>query len=169
MNKKLLSLTLFAVFSITISVVAEEKKIGAKLSEIPAHAQKIVKEFDEKLENAQLLAQRAKMIVVELQNRAKSEYTKDAKSKIPKATQELATAELEFAVLEETINFLKNHLYAKYSKSLIDKITVPVRYVAHLIANNNKIALVLEVTGIAGFSYVIYKYFFNQNKDDDSL
>lgn len=178
MNKNFLSLALVAAFSISFSVVAEEKKDDKKNEvkgyHIPTDALNVQDYLNQELDKANEALKEAQDNLDKL-NKEKSKLEKDAdpkevNGKIADATKRVSDAKVAVDEYKEALNVYNNHIDAKYNNKLMNKLTVPARYVANLIANNKKVALALEVTGIAGLSYVIYKSFFAQEEEDeDSL
>lgn len=176
MNKNFLSLALVAVLSISFSVFAEEKKVEAKVSDMPECALEIEKEINDQLvqaeKNVKELQEKLTEATKERDEQAKN---KDADLKefnlaVDKATKALVEAEIIAGTIKSDLQSVKNNHKDLFDKSFMNKATTPARYIARLIANNNSVALALEITGVAGVSYAIYKSFFAQEEEDeDSL
>ena len=184
MNKKFLSLALVAAFSISFSVVAsdkaevkDEKKVEVKVSDVPEFAKALETNLSTDLDNAKkALEQAEKDLTAANKNKDENKDTKDLELAKELATivencaKQVSELKAKIAFFQGATKAVSNYNDATYNKSLMNKVTSPVRYVANLIANNNKVALALEVTGVAGLSYVIYKSFFAQEEEDeDSL
>lgn len=178
MNKKFLSLALVFVASVSVSVFGSENKDDKK-AEVPAvvfpehvtkmqegiaddvtQANKDITELEKEI--AKLKEQKSKL--------DKDEDSKDIDNDIEKRTKDLVVAQnklADYIAIEKAINTQAD---VAYNKSLLNKVAIPARKIALLIANNNKVALALEITGVTALSYVIYKSFFAQEEDEeDSL
>ena len=170
MKKNVFSLLLLVAITSASFVVAGEKKEEDKKevkdvsAQVPQWLSDKVSQEDKTIEA--LKKEVEKVTKARDEESKKEEPDQDVLKNCDKTIEDINS---QMAQKNFSLSALKKYIAGKYQRTWVDKLSAPMTAVAEFVANNSKVALFLEATGIAALSYVVYKSCFASAEEEEDF
>lgn len=170
MKKNVFSLLLLLAITSGSFVVASEKveEVKKEVKDVVAQVPQWLSDRIGKGEKAlEALKKNLEKATEELSTENKKE--KPDQEAVKDLTKVVEKIKDSISLKDLSVSALKKHVAGKYQRTWVDKLAAPMTKAAEFVANNSKVALFLEATGIAALSYVVYKSFFAAADEDEDF